>query len=296
MHDTCANPSLTPLHPGDAGRCCALCGRRDYRLLHQWEPGHPRNSATVLLGMWQCECGLAILHPLPAQDQLPENGDWWTESRKKIFRRPRFKKIRVAFQDKLFGAARWRLVRQTMRARRGGRLLDVGCGMGWLLEAARPHYECVGLEPSPRAAGGARSRGFEVIESTMEDAAIEPESFDVVTMDAVLEHVVDPVAVLRKAHRSLRGGGVVAVKVPKLHGPSHRRHGREWNGFRVGYHTTMFTGATLDTAFRAAGLEPLQSPRRDRPLDDILLLWARKPRAAQRRSSTIGSPRLKQAA
>lgn len=277
--------SHTPPHPGDDGRRCALCGGERFRLLHQWEPSHPRNSAAILLGMWQCDCGLALLHPLPTVEQLPDGGEWWTHSRKKTFRRPGFKKVRIAVQDALFGSARARLIKQTRRVQSGGRLLDIGCGAGQLMAEARPFFECVGLEPSPRAALRARDQGFEVIESTMEHAQLEPSSFDVVTMDAVLEHVVDPVAVLHKVQQTLRDGGVVAVKVPKLAGPSHRRHGREWNGFRVGYHTTMFTGATLDAAFRAAGLTPLQSPRRDRPFDDILLLWARKSDGAQAKAA-----------
>jgi SAM-dependent methyltransferase len=187
-----------------------------------------------------------------------------------------FKHIRIRIQNSLFGNARSRLIRQTQKVIPAGRLLDIGCGTGSLLKEASKFYDCTGLEPSDRAADAAESEGFQVIRSTVENAQIPDDAFDVVTMDAVLEHVPDPVAVLQQIHRILRPGGIVVIKVPKLWGPSHRRHGREWNGFRVGYHLTMFTGKTLSAALEVAGFTPLSQPSRDRWLDDILVLWGRQ--------------------
>ena len=66
--------------------------------------------------------------------------------------------------------------------------------------------------------------------------------------------------------------------MPKFGGPAYRRHGREWNGFRVGYHLHLFTGKTLAACLEKAGFEVLSRPKRDRPLDDILGMWGRKVR------------------
>ena len=126
------------------------------------------------------------------------------------------------------------------------------------------------------AAAEIRKKGYEVIESMLEDADLPDESFDVVTMDAVIEHVYDPIDALRQIHRCLKPGGVVALKTPKYGGLSNRLHKREWNGYRVGYHTFLFSGRSLGECMKAAGFEVLSSPKRDRPLDDILILWGRK--------------------
>jgi hypothetical protein len=75
---------------------------------------------------------------------------------------------------------------------------------------------------------------------------------------------------------------VVVVKTPKFGGPAYRMHGAGWNGFRHGYHTFLFDGATLSRCLTAAGFDVLDRPRRDRAFDDILVLWARK-RAAKSR-------------
>lgn len=270
-------------HPGEDGRTCCLCGGRDFRLLHSWEPEHPRNSSTLALGFWECTCKLAILHPVPEAIHLPDQGDWWSPKRKLIRRHLSFKRYRAKVIEAIFGTPLQRLLRHTNRAQPGGRLLDVGCGNGRLLSEASRYYQCGGLEPSPVAAERARQRGFDIIENYFEPAEISSASYDVVMLDAVLEHVEDPVDTLRKANRILAPGGVVTVKVPKLWGPSHRRHGREWNGYRVGYHLTMFSGKTMDAVMSAAGFSPLRLLRRDRFLDDILIVWGRKVQDAQER-------------
>jgi SAM-dependent methyltransferase len=248
--------------------------------MHEWEADHPRNSAIVPLSVWECSCGLAILHPIPTAEQLPQDGDWWTSKRKFIKRRRWLKRIRKPIQNFFFGEQKERLVRQTRAAMPKGKLLDIGCGTGKLLKIAQKWYECEGVEPSETAVAECERQGFRVRQGFFENVDLPAGHYDVATMDAVLEHVLDPVDVLKKINTVLRPGGVVAIKVPKLGGPAYRAHGREWNGFRVGYHTYLYTGQSLSRALDAAGFEVLSSPKRDRPLDDLLALWGRKVREA----------------
>lgn len=272
-----------PRNPQADGRTCCLCGGNDFRLLDSWGSEHPRNSASIPVGFWECSCQLAILHPVPETLELPDDGDWWSSKKKFIRRHPRWKRIRKRLSEAMFGTWLERLIRQTRQAQPWGRLLDIGCGTGDLLWEASRYYQCDGLEPSPQAAEHARQRGFRVVVDCLEPARISSATYDVITLCSVLEHVRDPVDVLRKVNRILRPGGIVSVTVPKLWGPSHRRHRREWNGYRVGYHLTMFSGQTMDAVMSAAGLAPLHRPRRDRMLDDILTVWGRKVREAQER-------------
>lgn len=176
----------------------------------------------------------------------------------------------------MIGTGKQRLIRATRKAVPSGRFLDVGCGHGEMLAIAGEFYDCVGLEPSRQAAEYARAQGFRIIESTLEEAEISAGTFDVVLLDSVIEHVKSPRAFLEKVNRVLKIGGVVAVLTPKLNGPAHFLHGAAWNGFRHGYHTFPFTGKTLGQYLRNAGFEILRRPRRDRWLDDILILWGRK--------------------
>jgi 2-polyprenyl-3-methyl-5-hydroxy-6-metoxy-1,4-benzoquinol methylase len=227
---------------------------------------------------------LAFLHPPPTVEQLPDGGDWWSPQRREIRRRPALKKIQAKLQSALIGSDLELFVRATTRLAGTGRLLDVGCGDGALLQLASGRLQGCGVEPSPKTAARARERGFEVINETIEQAELPSDHFDVITMYSVIEHLADPVSVVHQLARAARAGGILAVCTPKYRGPTWRLRGAGWNGYRVGYHTFFFTAATLGRVMADAGFEVLRSPRRNRPLDDILILWGR-------RASLSGRPR-----
>lgn len=97
---------------------------------------------------------------------------------------------------------------------RGGRLLDIGCGTGLLLDAARAAgWEATGVEPTVRFADEARAKAHDVHVGYI-DAAFERPPFDVAVLSGVLEHVPDPVGVLRDTARHLRPGGWIYFDVP----------------------------------------------------------------------------------
>ncbi len=262
--------------PQEDGRACDLCGGREFSLLHEWPVGDRWNPATIPIAVWKCACGLAFLHPVPQPEQLPAKGEWWSQARKQTRRRGGFKEKWRVIRHAITGTGKERLLRDTRKAVPSGRFLDIGCGGGRMLRVAAQSYDVTGLEPSPVAAAMTREKGFKVVEETLEETTLPRGSFDVVMLDSVIEHVVSPRAALQKTHELLAPGGVVVLLTPKFEGPSSRRHGADWNGFRHGYHTHLFTGKTLGRYLEEAGFEVLRKPRRDRMFDDILILWGRK--------------------
>jgi 2-polyprenyl-3-methyl-5-hydroxy-6-metoxy-1,4-benzoquinol methylase len=100
-----------------------------------------------------------------------------------------------------------------------GELLDIGCGTGNFLAAARERgYDVSGTELDRNAAGYAREKlGLpQVFGLTVAGFAEKyPErKFDVVTFFEVLEHQAEPVSFLRSVKRCLRANGYVALSVP----------------------------------------------------------------------------------
>lgn len=92
------------------------------------------------------------------------------------------------------------------------RLLDIGCGTGWLAEHF-PSY--TGLDGSPEAVEIALGLGRNVIEGDVgEPLPFAEGSFDAIVMKDLLEHVADPVAVVREARRVLRPGGLLFASSP----------------------------------------------------------------------------------
>lgn len=99
---------------------------------------------------------------------------------------------------------------------RKGRLLDIGSGRGEMLRAAVGEgWEATGIEPSPKFAKyAAEYSGATVTQKPVEECRFESESFDVVVLGAVLEHLYRPDDTIREIARVLRKGGALFVDVP----------------------------------------------------------------------------------
>lgn len=134
----------------------------------------------------------------------------------------------------------------------GARVVDVGCGTGFVLERLLDHFDASGLEPDAsvrsRAAEPARSRVR--AGSTDDLRAVEPGSFDAVLLLDVLEHLDDDVGALRAVRTLLRPGGFVLATVPAMPWL--------WSSHDVrNEHRRRYTRPGLARVLREAGLSPL---------------------------------------
>lgn len=149
-----------------------------------------------------------------------------------------------------------------------GRMLDIGCGRGESLVAAKEDgWEAVGLEPSEDFVKfGREELGVDVQQGFLEHTDFPDASFDVIIMNAVLEHLYNPMEVLREARRLLRKGGLIFINVPneaglffKVGRLFYRLCGRSWclnlSPTFEPYHVAGFSPATLRYAFEKAGFE-----------------------------------------
>ena len=138
----------------------------------------------------------------------------------------------------------------------GGRLLDVGCGAGdFLVTMSRlyPPWQLAGIEASPQAADYARERGLSVAHTTLEDARETNAPVNVVTLWNVLEHLADPVAMLRRIEQWLAPGGFLCLAVPVHDSWAARVFGKYWAGWELPRHFYMFDQATIISTLDAGG-------------------------------------------
>jgi 2-polyprenyl-3-methyl-5-hydroxy-6-metoxy-1,4-benzoquinol methylase len=111
----------------------------------------------------------------------------------------------------------WFLARRLRQRAERGRVLEVGCAFGFLLEALRRFsgWEVAGLDVSPFAAYFARRRyGLEVDCATLEAARFPDDHFDFVIQKDLLEHVTHPRDHLHETFRVLKPGGEVWLVTP----------------------------------------------------------------------------------
>ena len=139
-----------------------------------------------------------------------------------------------------------------------GRLLEIGCASGWFLAEARTvGYDVVGIEPAAEMAQAARDRSGAVVHAAMlEDAALDPASFDVAVAWHVLEHLAEPRDTLVQVRRALRPGGALLLELPNIASLRAAREGEDWYGMEPAHHVGHYSPGALDELLRAAGFVP----------------------------------------
>lgn len=139
------------------------------------------------------------------------------------------------------------------KARPGGRLLDVGCGAGGYLAVMRAlGWDVTGVEPDATSRAVAQGEGLRVVPSLAE-AGFEPGSFDVIALNHVIEHLVDPVAELRSLRTLLAPDGLLGLATPNWASLGRRLFGRSWYALEAPRHLVLFDPRTLRATVEAAG-------------------------------------------
>jgi 2-polyprenyl-3-methyl-5-hydroxy-6-metoxy-1,4-benzoquinol methylase len=136
-----------------------------------------------------------------------------------------------------------------------GELLDVGCGNGQFIARMQSlGWAVAGVDPDPAAVSYARSRGLEIFSGMISDVPCIPR-YDVITLSHVVEHVVDPVELLRECRKRLRPGtGRLLITTPNIDSLGHWWFGDYWRGLEVPRHLTLFSPAALRECVKRAGL------------------------------------------
>jgi 2-polyprenyl-3-methyl-5-hydroxy-6-metoxy-1,4-benzoquinol methylase len=141
---------------------------------------------------------------------------------------------------------------------RRGRLLQVGCSYGLLLdEARRRGYEVEGVELSREATRYARERlGLKVHETAIEDLELEGALYDAILLVDVLEHLEDPLATLECLLAALAPGGAMLIVTPDPASVVARTAGSRWWCY-VPAHLCLIPRGTLRELLTARGLTVL---------------------------------------
>jgi 2-polyprenyl-3-methyl-5-hydroxy-6-metoxy-1,4-benzoquinol methylase len=163
------------------------------------------------------------------------------------------------------------------------RLLDVGCALGMMLqEAEAAGWEAVGVETSDFAARYAmENTGCKVYKGTLQQADFAPESFDVVTLMDVIEHLPQPCALLAEVYRVLRPDGVAFIVTPNFGSLFVWLYGQEAYGIGPEEHVTYFQQSTLKRALRNTGFRDIMVGSKDFYADNVKRLLRKHSRNAQ---------------
>jgi 2-polyprenyl-3-methyl-5-hydroxy-6-metoxy-1,4-benzoquinol methylase len=141
-----------------------------------------------------------------------------------------------------------------------GRMLEIGSQVGILLHAAQKRgWEVSGIEPSKWAVNTGRERfGVNLHHGSAETAEFSPGSFDCIVMVDVLEHLVDPLTVLRRCRPWLAPGGLLTLSTVNMGTLTAKFLGTNWPGF-MDMHLHYFTPQSLREYLRRSEFELVAS-------------------------------------
>jgi len=150
---------------------------------------------------------------------------------------------------------RW-ILSLARKARPGARtLLDIGAGTGLLVaEAESDGLDAIGIEPSRTFTEVARRHGRRVLQGVFPHPALTGRRFDVICLIDVIEHVADPLVLLRNCQRALTSEGALILVTPDVGSAVARLLRNRWWHFRVA-HVGYFNRKSLCTALRLCGLK-----------------------------------------
>jgi SAM-dependent methyltransferase len=176
---------------------CGLCGADDTELVTI------EDSFKIV----ECKrCGLVYLNPRPKEEDLSEFYDdfFLTDE------------VSVSQWTRLMSKVYEETKKNIERKYSSGKLLDMGCGLGLFLKLwDLKKWELYGIDISKKAVEYAKSKGLDVKGGSLEKTNFSNGYFDVITMFYVLEHLPNPLKVLREARRILKEDGLLVIRVPQ---------------------------------------------------------------------------------
>lgn len=281
---------------------CPVCGSADRKLLHENLIDNVFYCAPGKWTSWRCsECRCSYLDPRPSQASIHlAYGTYYTHQeaapKSSYAALSPFRKFRRRLVN---GYTNWRYSTDELPATRMGRfalmiawplktrldreyrhlprlpaggssLLDVGCGNGSFLQIARAcGWNVVGIDPDPKAVANGLRQGLNVIQGGIEHFEGKSAMFDVITLNHVIEHVHDPVAVLKACYRLLKPTGSLWLETPNIDSLGHRHYMKNWRGLETPRHLVLFNQNSLTKALTEAGFSGSRRQSRPSPLFQI---------------------------
>ena len=223
------------------GRRCIVCG----------DLGRPAFERDGVVVVRSPTCGLEWQDPMPDEEALREIYD------EGYFERWGGTDAAAMEEVRAMKRATYSVVFDEIRRfHSGGRLLDVGCALGFLLELAEElGFEPHGIDRNPEAARFAAARfGDRVRAVEIAPGLFEGALFDVVTLIDLLEHVTDPARLLGHCRDQLVEGGLLAIVLPNTRSLTRRLLGERWPHY-VGEHLYHWSPYTLRRFLGAQGFD-----------------------------------------
>ena len=165
-------------------------------------------------------------------------------------------------------------IKKIHKYKRSGTFLDIGCSFGGLLSHAKKYYDVYGIEISKTASEYCKSISLNVHNGTINDSPFKENSFDIITMIELIEHIKDPAGFLKKTSSLLKSGGLCVIQTADMSAYQAFSQGNKYHYYLPG-HLSYFSAHNLSYLLSKNGFTRI---RIFRPVDFGLLPKLRKSR------------------
>ena len=230
---------------------CNFCGSDETTVLYS---GRDRllNGSQVFNGVRCRQCGLIYINPRPTIDEI---ANYYPAEYEPFKRHERLQSLPARISYRISFSKRRRIASHGLKP---GRLLDIGSGSGdFLLEMRAAGWDVHGLDISPAACEATRKRGMDTFNGQLFDAPYPEQSFDLITMWDVLEHVHDPMGHLQRICNLLVPNGRYVVTLPNPESLDLFIFKGLWAGLDIPRHLYVYPRKTLIAMIEQAGMEVL---------------------------------------
>lgn len=216
----------------------------------------------------QCrQCQFVYTHPMapPGHFDHVYGGEYWTTYNVEVGEPDIHDRI-----DEFLEISHERIERLS-RFAQTGKLLDVGCSMGFLVKAATDAgFEASGVDLSEETLEEGRQMfDVDLKCSTLEELPLD-QKYDVIMCYNTIEHLTDPEGLLREMKKRLSSNGVVVIGTHDIESESHKRERRLWKHIMPTEHLFYFRRIDLESLGSRVGLESFHS---DKPIDNSIVVY-----------------------
>lgn len=211
---------------------CIHCQSVKLKLLKGYEAAH----------LCQCrKCGFIFSQKIPTVDELEEHYS-------KYGRNDYLSPITIKRYEELLD--------QFEKYRKLGKILDVGCGIGYFLEVAKKRgWEVYGTEYTDQAVSICRDKGISMEQGILDPSNYDLDSFDVITSFEVIEHINNPLEELANFYSLVRPGGLVYITTPNFNSLLRYKLKSAYNVITYPEHLSYYTPKSLSNVFKRSGFK-----------------------------------------
>lgn len=216
---------------------CLLCNSANVKNMRRYE----------IHGLVKCsECDFVYMKKIPSKEELENYYSVYSYQQIQEIPEP----TRISLENLLDTFEKYRV---------NNRMLDVGCGEGWILELAKTRgWQVYGTEFSQRALEICEHKGIRMYLGELNLEKFKEKEFDIIISSETIEHINNPRNEISNFYQLLRKGGLLYITTPNFNSYLRLILKEKYDLITYPEHLSYYTKSTLNKLLTNSGLRKIK--------------------------------------